>query len=148
MDADRNAPVFAESSIDIAAPPDVVWAVMAAIDRWPEWNPEVKSAHLEGELSEGATFRWKTGPATITSTLRQVDPPSRIVWTGKTFGIKAIHVWNIEPLGSGARVRTEESWDGLVARMTRRSSQRTVEKALKEGPLHLKAEAERRATGR
>jgi uncharacterized protein YndB with AHSA1/START domain len=145
LEANRDAPVFATSEIEIAASPEAVWEIMAAIDRWPAWNPDIKSAELEGELKEGSTFRWKTGPGTIVSTLREVDKPKRIAWTGKTLGIRAMHVWEIVPRNDGSVVRTEESWEGLPARLFRKSSQKTVEKALRAGPRYLKAEAERRA---
>jgi hypothetical protein len=94
-------------------------------------------------LREGSTFRWKSGPGTITSTLREIEAPRRIAWTGVTLGIKAIHTWKIEPREGGSLVTTEESWDGWIAKLTRRASQRTLEKALAQGPTHLKLEAER-----
>jgi hypothetical protein len=127
-----QAPVVGASEIEIAAAPEVVWDVLTAIDGWPSWNPQVKSASLEGEIAEGSVFRWKAGPGTITSTLRRVEPPRLIAWTGKTLGIDTF-------------VRTKESYEGLVARLFRGPLQKTLDKALDEGLQHLKAEAERRA---
>jgi hypothetical protein len=146
MNADRDAPVYASNQIDISADPNVVWSVVATIDEWPRWNPDVKQASLEGELAEGSVFRWKAGPGTIKSTLRVVDPPREISWTGVSLGVEAIHVWRIEGRDGGSSLSTEESWDGVVARLFRRSSQRTLDKALRDGPVHVKAEAERRAS--
>jgi hypothetical protein len=60
-------------------------------------------------------------------------------------GIKAFHVWRLEPRNGQTSVRTEESFDGLVARLLRGSLQKTLDKSLEEGLQHLKAEAERRA---
>jgi uncharacterized protein YndB with AHSA1/START domain len=140
-----QAPVVGASEIEIAAAPEVVWDVLTAIDGWPSWNPQVKSASLEGEIAEGSVFRWKAGPGTITSTLRRVEPPRLIAWTGKTLGIDAIHVYFLEPRGGNTFVRTKESYEGLVARLFRGPLQKTLDKALDEGLQHLKAEAERRA---
>ena len=42
-------------------------------------------------------------------------------------------------------VRTEESFDGLVARLLRRSLRKTLDATLESGLRHLKIEAERRA---
>jgi uncharacterized protein YndB with AHSA1/START domain len=140
-----QAPVVGASETEIAAAPEVVWDVLTAIDGWPSWNPQVKSASLEGEIAEGSVFRWKAGPGTITSTLRRVEPPRLIAWTGKTLGIDAIHVYFLEPRGGNTFVRTKESYEGLVARLFRGPLQKTLDKALDEGLQHLKAEAERRA---
>jgi uncharacterized protein YndB with AHSA1/START domain len=146
VEVDEQAPVVAASEIEIAAPPQVVWDVLTAIDRWPSWNPQVESMSMRGELAEGSQFRWKAGPGTITSTIQRVEPPGLIAWTGKTLGINAMHVYRLEPRGGGTFVRTEESYNGLVARVFRGWLQKTLETALAEGLAHLKAEAERRTT--
>jgi len=145
VEIDSAAPAVARGEIDIAAAPEVVWGVLSDIDGWPGWNPDIASAELDGELAPGSTFRWKAGPGTIKSTLRHVDPPREIGWTGKTFGINAVHVHRLEQRGDSTRVISEESWGGLPVRLLRRRMQKTLQKALDEGLQPLKAEAERRA---
>ncbi|VVB69445.1 Polyketide cyclase / dehydrase and lipid transport [uncultured archaeon] len=139
------APVIASGEIEIVADPEVVWKVMAAIDRWPDWNPDVKSASLNGELAAGSEFRWKAGPGTITSKIQQVERPRALAWTGRSLGIDAFHVWRLEPRDGKTVVRTEESWDGLLVRIFRGPMQKMLQRAIDAGLLHLKAEAERRA---
>jgi hypothetical protein len=107
--------------------------VLTAIDRWPSWNPDVKSMSMEGPLAEGSVFRWKAGPGTITSTIQRVEPPRLIAWTGKTLGISAIHFYWLEPRAGRTLVRTEESYSGLVARLLRGSLQKTLVSALADG---------------
>jgi uncharacterized protein YndB with AHSA1/START domain len=138
------APVVGSCEIEIAAAPEVAWDVLTAIARWPNWNPAVKSASFDGEVDEGAAFRWKAGPGTITSTIRDVERPRRIAWTGTSFGVKAIHVHTFEQRDGGTVVRTEESYDGLVARLFRRRLQTVLDTTLEGELQHLKAEAERR----
>jgi uncharacterized protein YndB with AHSA1/START domain len=140
----RTAPVVAGGETEIAAARDVVWDVLTGIEQWPTWNPEVKSVSMHGALSEGSEFRWKAGPGTITSTLEHVEEPTRIAWSGTTFGIDAMHVYALEARDGVTRVRTEESYDGLVARVFRGRLQKTLESSLASGLRHLKAEAERR----
>ena len=43
-------------SVDIAAPPDRVWAVMSDIEKWREWTASVKSITLRdpGPLRTGS----------------------------------------------------------------------------------------------
>ncbi len=148
MDVNRDAPALARSEAEIAADPEMVWEVLTGFESWPRWNPEVKSVALEGRLEEGAVFRWKAGWATITSTIRQVERPRFIGWTGKTTGTQAAHIWRLEPSNGGTHVSTEESLEGLAARVLRRPLQRSLQKALEAGLEHLKAEAERRAQSR
>jgi uncharacterized protein YndB with AHSA1/START domain len=127
---DERAPVFAASEIEIAAPPEAVWEVLTKFENWPTWNRDVKSMSVEGPVAEGTIFRWRAGPGTITSTIGLVEPPHLIAWTGKTFGVNAIHYWWLEPRDGKTFVRTEESYEGLVARSSaagcrRRSTRRS-----------------------
>ncbi len=138
------APVVASSEAEVSASPDLVWDVLTVIEQWPSWNPDVKWVSMDGRLSEGTEFRWKAGPATITSKLQSVDAPARIAWTGTTFGIEAMHVYALEARNGVTIVRTEESYDGLLARIFRGRLQKTLEDSLTSGLAHLKAEAERR----
>ena len=143
QEIDAQAPVVGACEIQVAADPEAAWAVLTQIERWPSWNPAVKSVSVEGGLEEGSKFRWKAGPGTIKSTIRDLDAPWRISWTGTSLGLKAIHVHTFERHDNGTIVRTEESYDGLVARLFRGRLQRMLDGALKSELRHLKAEAER-----
>jgi hypothetical protein len=145
VEVSRKAPVVAASEIDIAASPETVWEVLTDFGRWPSWNPDVKSMSFSGEVGEGAVFRWRAGPGTISSTIRRVDRPRLIGWTGKTLGIDAVHVYRLEPRGGGTHVTTEESYEGVVARLVRGSLRRMLKTALDTGLDRLKTEAERRS---
>jgi uncharacterized protein YndB with AHSA1/START domain len=140
----ENAPAVGSAEVEVAADPERVWEVLTAIDDWPSWNPDVTSASLEGGLTQGSRFQWKAGRATITSTLQRVERPSLIGWTGKTLGLRAIHVYRLEPHGAATFVSSAESWEGIVARVFRKRMQRTLDRAMEDGLLHLKAEAERK----
>jgi hypothetical protein len=121
--------------------------VLTAFERWPSWNRAVKSMTLQGDVARGSVFRWKAGPGTITSTLQRVERPRLIAWTGKTLGINAIHFWYLEPRDGKTFVRTEESYEGLVARVFRGPLQKTLDRALADGLADLKTEVERRGLG-
>jgi uncharacterized protein YndB with AHSA1/START domain len=140
-----EAPVRSKRSIEIAAPPDVVWDVLTRFEEWPQWNPQVKSMSFDGPVAPGSEFRWKAGPGTIVSRLEQVEPPRYVRWRGRTMSIKAIHEWRLEPRDGGTSVETEETYSGLLARLFRGQLQKALDKALEEGLEHLKREAERRA---
>jgi uncharacterized protein YndB with AHSA1/START domain len=143
----EQAPVVGSAEIEIAAPPEGAWDVLTAIERWPSWNPDVKETSVEGGIDEGTEFRWKAGPGTITSTIQEVEAPHRIMWTGKTFGIKAIHVHTLEARNGRTVVRSQESYDGLVARLFHGRLKKTLDDALRNGLERLKVETERQQRG-
>jgi hypothetical protein len=138
-----DAPVIGSGELEISAPPERVWAVLTDFDHWPAWNADVKSMQFKGPVAPGSEFRWKAGPGTISSRIERVEPPLLIAWTGNTLGIKAIHVWMLKAQNGSTLVRTEESYDGLVARILRRPLQKTLDGVLERGLRYLKAEVER-----
>jgi hypothetical protein len=142
--ANRNAPVFSEGQIEITASSEALWDLMADISGWPTWNPDVKEVSVQGDVAQGTVFRWKAGPGTITSVLRLVDRPRALGWTGRTFGIDAIHVWRFEPRGGVTIASMEESFDGLVAKLFRRRLQRQLDATTYSGLANLKDVAEQR----
>jgi hypothetical protein len=146
MEINRSAPATAAGETQIDADPQTVFSVIAAIDEWPSWNEDVKSAKLEGPLQPGTVFRWKSGPTSLVSTLQVVDPPNEIAWTGKAMTIRAVHVFRFEPKDGGTLARSEESWDGVIATLLKGYSRKTLDKGIKDDLSHLKTEAERRAT--
>jgi hypothetical protein len=142
-----EARVKSRREIQIGASPEVVWDVLTDFERWPQWNPDVKSMSFQGAVAPGSEFRWKAGPGTIVSTLEQVDPPSYVRWRGRTMSIKAMHEWRLGSHEGGTHVETEESFSGLLARLFNGQLQKTLDRSLEQGLEHLKREAERRAPG-
>jgi uncharacterized protein YndB with AHSA1/START domain len=142
MDANRDAPAFAEHEIYIEARPAAVWALLSDIDRWTSWQPDVVSAKLSGPLEPGSTFKWKSGRTRVSSTLQEVEPPRRLAWTGIAAGARAKHVWVIDPQGSGTLVRTQESFEGLVVVLLKSSMQRILDSSAQAALAALKEAAE------
>ena len=145
MDINWKAPVLSKGEIDVAADAETVWKVLATIDRWPDWNPDIKSVSLDGSVAKGTKFRWKAKSWKIVSVIQNVKRARLLAWTGRMMGIKAIHAWHLEPRGAGTFVVNEESWQGLVARLLRHSLQKAMEKTNASWLACLKTEAERRA---
>lgn len=142
MNINENAPVTAAGVIDVAADQETIWRVLVAIDHWPDWNPDIKKAALQGELAVGSKFSWKAGPGTINSTILELQRPHMIAWKGMTLGITAIHIWRLEPSGGRTRVMTEESWEGLLPRILAGQMKRMLQRSIDSGLMHLKMEAE------
>ena len=144
---DGNAPVIAEDEILIEAGVEKVWGIMRDVAGWPQWNPDIAEVQLDGEIAEGSTFQWKAGPATIRSTMRVLDPPHRMAWTGRTLGIRAAHAWGLKSSGAGTIVATAESWNGLLPRLLRKRLSVFLQQSINSGLGYLKAEAESREAG-
>ena len=85
---------------------------------------------LSGPLHPGSVFRWKSKGFAVTSTLREVTPKRRIAWTGKAFGTRAVHTWEIEESNQGTILKTAESFAGWLPRLMPRAMQRTLDETL------------------
>ncbi|MCB9649148.1 MAG: SRPBCC family protein [Deltaproteobacteria bacterium] len=146
MEIDRAAPVQATAELVIEAPPEVVWATLADIASWPEWNPDVARAALNGALAAGTTFSWKAGGMAIESQLVAVMKPGTLGWTGRTFGTRAVHMSFFKAHERGTRAVTEESFAGPLPWLLRGMMRKMLKRSLASGLEVLKAEAERRAS--
>ena len=49
--ADSQAAVYSREEVVVAADPETVWKVMASIEDWPQWNPDVREASVEGDVA-------------------------------------------------------------------------------------------------
>lgn len=146
VDIDRTAPAIAEGEIQIAAPPALVWDVIAELPAWPSWNSDVRSMTVLGPIEPGTEFRWRSGSSSLISTLQVVDPPSEIAWTGSTMGIHAVHVFRFEAKDGGTWARSEESFTGLIPTVLRGYSRTIIQRGIDSILTALKAQAERRNT--
>lgn len=140
-----QAPAYALHEAEIRAPIQLVWSILTGLAEWPAWNEGVQEMHLQGEVAVGTEFRWKTGGMKIRSRIEELTAPTRIVWSGRTMGIRAIHVWTLTKADEGTKVRTEESFEGLVVSLLAGSMRKALAKALQQGMAALKKEAEKRA---
>lgn len=77
-------PVF-QSTFPVAATADEVWAVLADLDAWSEWNPSVPK--VSGEFAEGSTVKVTLAmpgrpSANVKAIFTELDPGRRFVWHG------------------------------------------------------------------
>jgi hypothetical protein len=95
-------------------------------------------------VQPGTEFRWKSGGRSIVSRIQEVEPGRRIVWTGRSFGIRAIHVWTFGEREGGVWVQTEESFEGLVVVLIGGAIRIALGSTLQRALTALKKECERR----
>jgi len=138
-----KAPVKCNKTILINAKPEKVWAILTNIDQWANWQTDITKPKLNGQLKPSTTFDWKTGGAKIHSTIQTVEEFKYIGWTGKTFGMLAIHNWKLTTENGQTKVEVEESMEGLFAKLFRKSFNKNLEKGMQNWLDLLKTESEK-----
>ena len=98
-----------EFSIDIDAPPQRVWAVMADVARWPEWTQSVTRAELvsPAPLGVGSKVRIKQPrlPAAVW-TVTDFEPDGGFTWRAVVPGLTSDGVHRITPRPEGGSTVT------------------------------------------
>lgn len=110
-----------DASIEIDAPAERVWDVLADTRRYPEWNPFVTG--IAGELREGAPIKFTVrapgrAPVTFSARVTRLVPGRELRWRGRWFApglFDGDHALTVEALGEGrSRFRTREEVTGLL----------------------------------
>lgn len=138
----NNAPVKCSKTIIINASSEKVWAVLTNIDKWATWQTDISSPKLNGDLKTATTFDWKTGGTTIHSTLHTVEPYKNFGWTGKTFGLFAIHNWTLTENNGQTTVAVDESMEGFLAKLFKKTFNKNLEKGMQNWLNLLKQKCE------
>lgn len=133
-------------SIQVAALPEHVWAVMSDIERWHEWTPTVISITRKdaGPLRVGAVahIRQPKLPATDW-TVTALDDGRGFEWRAKSPGVKVTARHAVEPLFGGTRATLSIQFHGVlggvIGRLTSGMNRRYL--ALEADGLKRRAEA-------
>ena len=136
------AQLSASRGLMILASPEAVWQVHTDIDAWSQWQRAISTAHTHGPLAVGSTFQWKSGGLAIASTVRELEPPRRITWSGRSLGTDAIQTWTFQPQDGGTLVKTDESMEGWLVSLLKLISPGFLDKSLDGWLHHLKVKAE------
>jgi uncharacterized membrane protein len=97
-----------ETSVDIAAPADIVWSVMSDVERWHEWTASVRSIRQldKGPLRIGsrAVVRQPKLPPALWK-VETLEPGRSFVWKSGLPGMWVYGEHSIEPISNGSRAR-------------------------------------------
>jgi uncharacterized protein YndB with AHSA1/START domain len=95
----------AAHSQKVSAPPEAIWALWADPARWPEWNEQLESGELHGEMEIGteATVKFKRG-GKMRFTVTELEPGRLFVDEAKLPGCRFGHEHRVEPSGDGAEI--------------------------------------------
>src|SRR4051794_14110782 len=115
------------AEIDIEAPPDEVWAHVADLHAYADWNPFITSA--EGSAEPGERLGLRMQPAggramTIGPRVTAASPGSTFEWLGR-LGVPGIfdgrHRFELTATASGTHLVQRETFRGVLVRPLRRS---------------------------
>jgi uncharacterized protein YndB with AHSA1/START domain len=139
---------------DIEAPPEVVFAVLSEIERWPEWTPTVTRVERLGDsgapLALGSRLRIvqpKVPPAEWTVTALEPGRGFRFVSRSPGATVEADH-W-AEPMGVGnrSRVTLSVTFSGFLGRAIGWMMRGLNQRYIAQEAAGLKRRSEERARG-
>jgi uncharacterized membrane protein len=147
---ERPEEAFVEfrKTIDIEAPPAVVWPVMQDGERWPEWTASVTSVKRldKGPLRIGsrALIRQPRFPPAVW-TVTTLEPGRRFVWKSGMPGMWVYGDHSVEAIPTGTRATLRLSYDGLLARLMGRLTSGITNRYLDMEAAGLKRRSEEHA---
>jgi hypothetical protein len=118
------------ATTQIAAAPQHVWAVLADLASYPEWNPLFREA--SGQLTAGAKITLKSvHPAsgrliTVTAKVLTAEPATELRWASSLPGIiTGEHSFTLIPADGGTRLVQTETYRGLLSHFSAKTVSRT-----------------------
>jgi hypothetical protein len=138
------------TSIDIDAPAEKVWSILADFASYPEWNPFIVG--IDGVLQHGARLEVTMQPprrrrATFRPRITAVEPNQELRWLGHLLvpGLfDGEHRHRLEPSeGRGTRYTQHETFKGILVPLTAGILEAT-EQGFRAMNAALKERAERR----
>jgi hypothetical protein len=138
-----------ETTVDIDADPHEVWAVMADIERWPEWTASITRAELRtpGPLAVGSRVRIRQPRlAAAVWTVTELAGDQGFVWRATVPGLDSVAAHRIAPrAGGGSTVTLTLEQRGLFAPLLRLLTAKMTRRYMDLERLGLKQRSERGA---
>jgi len=118
-----------ESSTDINAPVEKVWALIDKLEEWPQWMPSIKKIERisKGPLTVGSqlsvTAKVSGLTVTLLMTITEFVPERNVVMKGKALGTSLTRFYTLEPLDGKTKVTMGGDVSGALAWLARRGGQ-------------------------
>ena len=144
-----NFVVEFRTSIDIAAPPDVVWSVMSDVERWHEWTESVRSITLVGggpiRVGTRAWIKQPKFPPAMWK-VTTIEPGRSFTWESGAPGMRVYANHSVDPIGPHTRATLVLYYQGPVGRLLARMTRNITHRYLKYEAEGLKKRSEAKVT--
>lgn len=122
-----------DTTITIAAPPETVWGMIVAFDKYHEWNPFIVDG--AGAPVVGSKLKLEMRPPgdkamTHHPVVQFADEGRRLQWLGvfkSGWLFAARHEFLLEPAGAGTKMRHREYFSGILVLFLKKTLVRTEE---------------------
>lgn len=141
-------PTELHTEILIDAPPATIWAILADLTTYPDWNPFITSA--VGALAVGERLAIRLAPpggrpVTFKPTVTEIDAGRSLEWLGR-LGLPGLfdgrHRFELRPDSGGTRLIQTERFAGLFVPLARKSLDTRTRAGFEAMNTALKARAE------
>jgi len=144
------------TTIEIAATPENVWAVLTDLASYAQWHPMYQAA--TGHLAAGSTLTiTSTHPSTGRAMTAKVkvltaEPVTELRWTSKMLGLPiSERIFRLSPTGDGTSLEQAGTYRGLGGSRARNTA-KTIERiqdsyAAINQAIKQQAEARQQASG-
>jgi carbon monoxide dehydrogenase subunit G len=118
-----------QSSIDINAPVEKVWALIDKLNEWPQWMPSIKKIERvsKGPLTVGSqlSVTAKVSGIKVKLFMTVIDfvPERAVVMQGKALGTNLTRFYILEPMNDKTKVTVGGDVSGFLAWLARRGGQ-------------------------
>jgi carbon monoxide dehydrogenase subunit G len=119
-----------ESSIEINAPTQKVWALIDKLEEWPQWMPSIKKIERvsKGPLMVGSqlavTAKVSGLTVTLLMTITEFVSERTVVMKGKSLGTNLTRFYNLEPVNGKTKVTIGGDVSGALAWMAFRGGKK------------------------
>jgi carbon monoxide dehydrogenase subunit G len=119
-----------ESSIEIDAPAEKVWALIDKLEEWPQWMPSIKKIERvsQGPLTVGSqlsvTAKVSGLTVTLLMTITEFVSERNVVMEGKALGTKLTRFYTLEPVNGKTKVTIGGDVSGALAWLACRGGQK------------------------
>jgi carbon monoxide dehydrogenase subunit G len=118
-----------ESSIDINAPAEKVWALIDRLQEWPQWMPSIKKIERlsNGPLTVGSQLSVTVKVSGLTvkllMTITKFVPERTVVMQGKALGTNLTRFYTLEPVNGKTKVTIGGDVSGALSWLACRGGQ-------------------------